>query len=431
MADDERRARDRPSCAACASGSMRSTGGSSRCSTSAPSSAARSGARRRPLGRRAIRDPEREREVLLRVSMANTGRSPQADLLAIYRRLIAATRALEDAGPRSRARRTRPTATDRGLGGAVSRLDAVLDLPGVVERVPGDPAGGVAGRPLAARPAATPSEADARTSSIGRAHAPRSQRRSSRAGAAGEGRSRERRRGPPRSRARRSRRDRGRHRAGRLRSVRRARSRDSIEGRPGRVDEATSGRPRPRRPGGDRASVTRHGYAEVGAAPAIGVARRARVDEPPATGRARRRSAATAAYRGAGRGQRRERDAAILPERDQPASRSPSRTPCFAPASTATPIARSRAGRLDERSHEAGHARRRRARRARAHRRAPRRRSTPSAPARASARDVGRPADAEADRHRDGRDGSTSRTSRPTDAGRERRAPVTPTSDTQ
>jgi chorismate mutase/prephenate dehydratase len=46
-------------------------------------------------GRRAIRDVEREREVLLRVTMANAGPIPQADLLAIYRRLIAATRALE------------------------------------------------------------------------------------------------------------------------------------------------------------------------------------------------------------------------------------------------------------------------------------------------------------------------------------------------
>jgi chorismate mutase/prephenate dehydratase len=46
-------------------------------------------------GRRAIRDVQREREVLLRVTMANTGPIPQADLLAIYRRLIAATRALE------------------------------------------------------------------------------------------------------------------------------------------------------------------------------------------------------------------------------------------------------------------------------------------------------------------------------------------------
>jgi len=46
-------------------------------------------------GRRAIRDVEREREVLLRVTMANQGPLPQADLLALYRRLMVATRALE------------------------------------------------------------------------------------------------------------------------------------------------------------------------------------------------------------------------------------------------------------------------------------------------------------------------------------------------
>jgi chorismate mutase/prephenate dehydratase len=43
-----------------------------------------------------IRDRRREREVLLRVALANAGPLPQADLLVIYRRLIAATRALED-----------------------------------------------------------------------------------------------------------------------------------------------------------------------------------------------------------------------------------------------------------------------------------------------------------------------------------------------
>ncbi len=42
-----------------------------------------------------IRDAEREREVLLRVTMANAGPMPQADLIAVYRRLIAAARALE------------------------------------------------------------------------------------------------------------------------------------------------------------------------------------------------------------------------------------------------------------------------------------------------------------------------------------------------
>ncbi len=46
-------------------------------------------------GRRGIRDAEREREILLRVSMANAGPMPQADLLAVYRRLFAVSRALE------------------------------------------------------------------------------------------------------------------------------------------------------------------------------------------------------------------------------------------------------------------------------------------------------------------------------------------------
>ena len=56
------------------------------------------------LGRRAIRDRDREREVLLRVTMVNSGPVPQADLLAIYRRLIASARALETA-ERERLRR--------------------------------------------------------------------------------------------------------------------------------------------------------------------------------------------------------------------------------------------------------------------------------------------------------------------------------------
>ena len=46
-------------------------------------------------GRRAVRDPEREREGLLRVAMANQGPLSQADLLSIYRRIVAATRGLE------------------------------------------------------------------------------------------------------------------------------------------------------------------------------------------------------------------------------------------------------------------------------------------------------------------------------------------------
>jgi chorismate mutase/prephenate dehydratase len=57
------------------------------------------------IGRQAIRDAEREREVLLRVTMANHGPLPQADLMALYRRLMTATRALE-ARDRDRQRTT-------------------------------------------------------------------------------------------------------------------------------------------------------------------------------------------------------------------------------------------------------------------------------------------------------------------------------------
>jgi chorismate mutase / prephenate dehydratase len=65
------------------------------------------------MGRR-VRDAGREREVLLRVSMANTGPTAQSDLLAIYRRVIAAARAVET---RERVRRDETAARD----GAPSR----------------------------------------------------------------------------------------------------------------------------------------------------------------------------------------------------------------------------------------------------------------------------------------------------------------------
>ena len=64
-------------------------------------------------GRTAIRDAEREREVLLRVSIVNEGPMPQADLLAMYRRLFAATRALETRD-RQRERERARAREDRG-----------------------------------------------------------------------------------------------------------------------------------------------------------------------------------------------------------------------------------------------------------------------------------------------------------------------------
>ena len=58
-------------------------------------------------GRRAIRDAERERDVLLRVSMANEGPTPQADLLVVFRRLFSVARRLERSD-RTRERRAAP-----------------------------------------------------------------------------------------------------------------------------------------------------------------------------------------------------------------------------------------------------------------------------------------------------------------------------------
>jgi chorismate mutase/prephenate dehydratase len=55
----------------------------------------RAGHAKRLAGRRAVHDPEREREVLLRVAMGNGGPIAQADLLSIYRRIVAVTRAIE------------------------------------------------------------------------------------------------------------------------------------------------------------------------------------------------------------------------------------------------------------------------------------------------------------------------------------------------
>ena len=55
---------------------------------------------------RPVRDAHREREVLLRVAAANEGPLPQADLLAVYRRLMVATRRLE-IGARRRQRERR------------------------------------------------------------------------------------------------------------------------------------------------------------------------------------------------------------------------------------------------------------------------------------------------------------------------------------
>jgi chorismate mutase/prephenate dehydratase len=47
------------------------------------------------LGRRAVRDPAREQEVLDHVTRASAGLFPEPELLALYRKLIAATRKVQ------------------------------------------------------------------------------------------------------------------------------------------------------------------------------------------------------------------------------------------------------------------------------------------------------------------------------------------------
>ena len=58
-------------------------------------------------GRRAIRDPKREAEVIERVTSASSGLFPEPELVSLYRTLIAATRKVQ-AEQRRRAKATGP-----------------------------------------------------------------------------------------------------------------------------------------------------------------------------------------------------------------------------------------------------------------------------------------------------------------------------------
>ncbi|MEI8335218.1 MAG: chorismate mutase [Chloroflexota bacterium] len=60
-------------------------------------------------GRRAIRDPEREAEVIERVTSASSGLFPEPELVSLYRTLIAATRKVQ-AEQRRRAKAARSAA---------------------------------------------------------------------------------------------------------------------------------------------------------------------------------------------------------------------------------------------------------------------------------------------------------------------------------
>ena len=71
-------------------------------------------------GRRTVRDTTREAEVLERVTSASAGLFPEPELVALYRKLIAATRRVQHAQKRQAA---------AGAGGA-ARADAAGIWPG-------------------------------------------------------------------------------------------------------------------------------------------------------------------------------------------------------------------------------------------------------------------------------------------------------------
>jgi chorismate mutase / prephenate dehydratase len=71
------------------------------------------GAAKAAGGRRTARDEARERDVLKRVARENGGPLPQADLLAVYRRLISATRRLQSLDRARILARRRPSSAER------------------------------------------------------------------------------------------------------------------------------------------------------------------------------------------------------------------------------------------------------------------------------------------------------------------------------
>jgi chorismate mutase / prephenate dehydratase len=64
-------------------------------------------------GRRTARDDARERDVLQRVARENGGPLPQADLLAVYRRLMSATRRLQSLDRARILARRKPSSAGR------------------------------------------------------------------------------------------------------------------------------------------------------------------------------------------------------------------------------------------------------------------------------------------------------------------------------
>jgi chorismate mutase len=89
-------------------------------------------------GRRTVRDAKRETEVLERVTSASSGLFPEPELVALYRKLIAATRRVQHAQKR-RAAKGEPGAPGAPAAGADSTARAEPPAAGV-ERTGAEPA---------------------------------------------------------------------------------------------------------------------------------------------------------------------------------------------------------------------------------------------------------------------------------------------------
>ena len=79
-------------------------------------------------GRRTVRDAQREAEVLERVTSTSAGLFPEPELVALYRKLIAATRRVQHAQRRAATPDTTATVEAEAPGGADAHAGAATDL---------------------------------------------------------------------------------------------------------------------------------------------------------------------------------------------------------------------------------------------------------------------------------------------------------------
>ena len=80
-------------------------------------------------GRRTVRDSKREAEVLERVTSASAGLFPEPELVALYRKLIAATRRVQHAQKRQAATRAGEAAPETEAGGDAAPARAAKQDP--------------------------------------------------------------------------------------------------------------------------------------------------------------------------------------------------------------------------------------------------------------------------------------------------------------